>query len=193
MLAAYVITAAASTAFTPSTSLSRPSLTMMRAPALVTMGAKKSRYADDGTRESGLALSDGISEKILSSPLSGLFKGFEWGTEVEVGDPKTKEANKQKKKGGKIFGDGTGSDRGLGGNNAYRNTESARLGNVDEGQRIRKQRLEEYINSDEAPADPMFGKIISGSLILTLIALLCGVVAYYGLDGLIAVGNGRSG
>ena len=104
----------------------------------------------------------------------GLFSGFKWGTEVEVGDPavlaKKKGAKKSNKK--KIFGDGMGSDRGLGGNNAYRNTESARLGTVDEGQRIRKERLEAYITSTEEGADKTFGKIISGSLILTLIALL---------------------
>ena len=87
------------------------------------------------------------------------------------------------------FGDGMGSDRGLGGNNAYRNTESARLGTVDEGQRIRKERLEAYITSTEEGADKTFGKIISGSLILTLIALLLGVIAYYGVDGLIGAGT----
>ena len=36
-------------------------------------------------------------------------------------------------------------------------------------------------------------KIIAGSLILVLITLLGGVGAYYGIDGLLAIGNGRSG
>lgn len=154
-------------------------------PAIVTMGARKSRYADDGSREKGSDLQTGVDESLSK----GFFSGFKWGTEVEVGPPPKKGAKGAKKK--KVFGDGAGSDRGIGGNVAYRNTESARLrGSVDEGQRIRQKRLEEYINSDEDAADKTFGKIISGSLILTLIALLCGVVAYYGIDGLIFAGSG---
>ena len=51
---------------------------------------------------------------------------------------------------------------------------------------VRKERLAAYLNNDEEAADKTFGKIIAGSLILTLIALLGGVVAYYGIDGLIA-------
>ena len=119
----------------------------------------------------------------------GLFSGFKWGTEVEVGDPAVLAKKKGAKKAKKRIGDGMGSDRGLGGNNAYRNTESARLGTVDESQRIRKERLEAYITSTEEGADKTFGKIISGSLILTLIALLLGVIAYYGVDGLIGAGT----
>ena len=61
----------------------------------------------------------------------GLFSGFKWGTEAEVG-PEKKPAKKVAKK---RVGDGFGSDRGLGGNNAYRNTESARLSDADESQR----------------------------------------------------------
>ena len=138
-------------------------------------GPSKSRFGDDGTREEGLALSDGISESILNSPLSGLFKGFKWGTEVEIAGqedaaPKKKKSNRQ------VSG-------GMAGINSYRNTESARLGG-EEGQQIRKAKLEAYINSEAPAADKTFGKIIAGSLILTLIALLGGVVAYYGIDGL---------
>ena len=168
----------------PSLLAARPSPTAAaRAPILIAMGAKKSRYADDGTREAGINIVDD------ESLAKGFFSNFKWGTEVDVGPAKEKGA---KKKGAK-FGDGAGSDRGLGGNQAYRNTESARLSDGIESQRIRKERLEAYINSDEAPADPLFGKIIAGSLILVLITLLGGVGAYYGIDGLLAIGNGRSG
>jgi len=150
------------------------------APIMRNGGPSKSRFGDDGTRETGIAIGDGISEKILSSPLSGLFKGFKWGTEVEVvGDEaRTKKAPAKKapENGGRVAG-------GMAGINAYRNTESARLGG-EEGQQIRKAKLEAYINSEAPAADKTFGKIIAGSLILTLIALLGGVVAYYGIDGL---------
>ena len=79
------------------------------------------------------------------------------------------------------------SDRGLGGNQAYRNTESARLrGSSDKGQRIRAQKLQEYITSDEEPADPIVGKIISGAALLSISGGLVGVFLYYGVDGLMA-------
>lgn len=149
-----------------------------RAPSIVALAARKSRYADDGTRQQGTTgLQDG-ADKLLAG---GLFSRFSFGKEVEVG-PATKP-----KKGAPRGMARDNSDRGLRGNTAYRNTESARLrGSVDQGQRLRNQRLEEYINSEEAPADKTFGKIISGSLILVLIALLGGVVSYYGIDGLVA-------
>ena len=139
-------------------------------------GPSKSRFGDDGTRETGIAIGDGISEKILSSPLSGLFKGFKWGTEVEVvgqDDAAPKKTSNERRQ---VSG-------GMAGINSYRNTESARLGG-EEGQQIRKAKLDAYINSEAPAADKTFGKIIAGSLILTLIALLGGVVAYYGIDGL---------
>jgi len=140
----------------------------------------KSRFGDDGTREEGVDLM-GAMEKPFGG---GLFSGFKWGTEVEVG-PK-KKAKKSAARGTRRIPVGDNSDRGLGGNQAYRNTESARLGG-EEGQRIRKAKLEAYITSEEAPADKTFGKIISGSLILTLILLLGAVVNYYGIDGLLAI------
>ena len=113
----------------------------------------------------------------------GLFSGFKWGTEVDV----IPTDGASKKKGAKATKD---SDRGLGGNQSYRNTESARLSSADPGQRIRKAKLEAYITSEEAPADKTIGKILSGSLILTILALLGGVVAYYGIDGLVFAGSG---
>ena len=150
-------------------------------------GKKKSRYADDGTREQGLDLMSGVDSGLSK----GLFSNFKFGTEVEV-VPKDK---KGKKKGGPRGPRGMArdnSDRGLGGNNSYRNTESARLSDNsgDPGQAIRKARLEAYINSDYAPADKTFGKIIAGSLILVILGLLGGVVAYYGIDGLVFAGSG---
>jgi len=51
---------------------------------------------------------------------------------------------------------------------------------------IRRRRLEEYVNSNEEAADPLIGKIIAGSLLLTLFALLYGIYAYYGAEGLMA-------
>ena len=176
-----------------------------RAPTIIAMGAKKSRYGDDGTRLKGQDIG-GAMEAGLGK---GFFSGFKWGTEVDVGPKGEAKAKKSV-----VVGDGAGSDRGLGGNNAYRNTESARLvrtsaarrptstirpcaspahcafalpqSDVDEGQRIRKQRLDAYINSTEEPADKTFGKILAGSFIFVLIGLLGGVVAYYGVDGLVA-------
>ena len=151
----------------------------LRAPMFTfNMAAKKSksRFGDDGTRETGVTLFDdsGLSK--------GLFSNFKWGTEVEVGEKKKDESGKKGARG--MAGDN--SDRGLSGNQSYRNTETARFMGGDPGQEIRKQKLEAYINSDAPAADKTFGKIIAGSLILTLIALLGGVVAYYGIDGLIA-------
>ena len=88
------------------------------------MGAKKSksRFGDDGTREDGVDL-QGAMEAGISG---GFFSNFKWGTEVDVGP---KDEPKPTKKGmkKKVVGDGAGSDRGIGGNFAYRNTESARL------------------------------------------------------------------
>ena len=117
----------------------------------------------------------------------GLFSGFKWGTEVDV----IPTDGASKKKGAKATkGMSNSEDRGLGGNQSYRNTESARLSSADPGQRIRKAKLEAYITSEEAPADKTIGKILSGSLILTILALLGGVVAYYGIDGLVFAGSG---
>ena len=141
-------------------------------------GASKSRFGDDGTREEGIAIGDGISDKIMSSPLASFFSDFKWGTEVDVGP-----ADQKKKAGKRMAADN--SDSGLSGG-SYRNTESARFMGGDKGQEIRKAKLDAYINSEAPAADKTFGKIIAGSLILTLIALLLGVVAYYGVDGLIA-------
>eukprot|EP00965_Chrysotila_dentata_P255107 6212104-Pleurochrysis_carterae.AAC.3 len=46
--------------------------------------------------------------------------------------------------------------------------------------------LEAYVNSEEDAADPLIGKIIAGSLLLTIFGLLYAVYAYYGADGLSA-------
>jgi len=145
------------------------------------MFKKKSRFADDGTREKGTDLMSGVDQGLSK----GLFSGFKWGTEVDV--MPTVGASKKKATKGMAKDN---SDRGLGGNQSYRNTESARLSSADPGQRIRKAKLEAYITSEEAPADKTSGKIISGSLILTILALLGGVVAYYGIDGLVFAGSG---
>jgi hypothetical protein len=144
----------------------------------------KSRFGDDGTREKGIQIIDDEGLK------KGWFSDWKWGTEVDV--VATDESFRNKKKGVQA---GDNSDRGLGGNQAYRNTESARLSDdsADIGQRIRKQRLAEYINSTEEAADTTFNKLLAGSFILVLLGLLIGVMMYYGIDGMIAIGNGRSG
>lgn len=54
------------------------------------------------------------------------------------------------------------------------------------GNNIRQQRLEEYVNSDYAPADPLIGKIVAGSALLTIFGLLFAAYLYYGADGLSA-------
>ena len=51
---------------------------------------------------------------------------------------------------------------------------------------IRQKKLEEYVNSDLEAADPLIGKIIAGSALLTIFGLLFAVYAYYGADGLAA-------
>jgi hypothetical protein len=157
-----------------------------RSPAIATMQMfkKKSRFADDGTREKGTDLMSSVDQGLSK----GLFSGFKWGTEVDV----IPTDGASKKKGAKATKGMAkdNSDRGLGGNQSYRNTESARLSSADPGQRIRKAKLEAYITSEEAPADKTIGKILSGSLILTILALLGGVVAYYGIDGLVFAGSG---
>ena len=100
---------------------------------------------DDGTREKGVQLEADVG--------GGWFSNIKWGTEVDVVGTEKKST--------KPFRDN--SDRGLSGSQSYRNTESARLGGY-EGQQIRKQKLEAYINSDEAPADKTFGKILAGTV-----------------------------
>ena len=112
----------------PRTALS--CLTVPRAPAALMAKKGQSRYGDDGTRLKGSNLQDGVD----SSLSKGFFSSFKWGTEVEVG-PKVNKSGKKQMRG--MARDN--SDRGLGGNVAYRNTESARLG-ADESQRIRKAR-----------------------------------------------------
>ena len=62
----------------PSLLAARPSPTAAaRAPILIAMGAKKSRYADDGTREAGINIVDD------ESLAKGFFSNFKWGTEVD--------------------------------------------------------------------------------------------------------------
>ena len=83
-----------------------------------------------------------------------------------------------------------GARFGMGGN-SYRNTETARFGFAgkgvaDEGQLIRKQKLEAYLDNDLEASDGTFGKIIAGSLLFTIFGGLFAVYMYYGADGLMA-------
>lgn len=71
---------------------------------------------------------------------------------------------------------------------AYRNTESARFGSADEGQQIRKAKLEAYLDNDMEASDGTFGKIIAGSFLVVLFSLLFAVVQYYGgFEGLATI------
>ena len=73
---------------------------------------------------------------------------------------------------------------------AYTNTESRRLawGTADEGQQIRKAKLEAYLDNDLDATDGTFGKIIAGSFLLVLFSLLGAVFFYYGgVDGLLTI------
>ena len=171
--------AAAASSFAPIGSSLRTA-SAARTPLVVAMGAKKgkSRYADDGTREKGIDI--GLDKNLGS----GLFSNFKWGTEVEVGDPTLKAKKKDKIRAG---------DSGVRGG-GYTNTESKRFSSVDEGQMIRKAKLEAYIEGNGAEAaDPTFGKYLAGTFLIVLISLLVAVINYYGIDGFIAIGNGRSG
>ena len=112
----------------------------------------------------------------------GWFSDFKFGTEVEVVG--TEKQGKGKKANRGMAADN--SDRGLGGNVAYRNTESARFGGL-ESQQIRKRNLDAYINSEEEASDGTFGKIISGSALLSIFGGLIGIYFYYGGEGLATI------
>ena len=134
-------------------------------------GKKRSRYEDDGSRLQGAKPL--IDDEALQG---GWFSSFKFGTEVEIIDT-TKIKDKKKKK--------QGGGGGGGGGGSYSNTESARFGGL-ESQQIRKRNLEAYINSEEEAADGTFGKIISGSALVSIFATLIGAYMYYGGDGLLA-------
>ena len=148
-------------------------------------GKKRSRYEDDGSRLAGASTIDSVDEKLKG----GWFSNFKFGTEVAV-VPTDKQAGKGKK-GKPMKGMAAdNSDRGLSGNNAFRNTETARFG-AYEGQQIRKKKLEAYINSEEEASDGTFGKIIAGSALLSIFGGLVGVYFYYGADGLMGATSGQ--
>ena len=132
-------------------------------------GKKRSRYEDDGSRLQGAKPL--IDDEALQG---GWFSSFKFGTEVEIIDTTKIKDKKKKKQGG-----------GGGGGGSYSNTESARFGGL-ESQQIRKRNLEAYINSEEEAADGTFGKIISGSALVSIFATLIGAYMYYGGDGLLA-------
>lgn len=144
-------------------------------------GKKRSRYEDDGSRLNGADL---IDDQALGK---GWFSNFKFGTEVEIIDTTKPKPKKGKKMKGMA---GDNSDRGLGGNQAYRNTESARFSGL-KSQQIRKKNLEAYINSEEEASDGTFGKIISGSALLSIFGGLIGVYIYYGGDGLLQATAGQ--
>jgi len=131
-------------------------------------GKKRSRYEDDGSRLQGADLN--VDDNLKG----GWFSDFKWGTEVEVVDTTKKPQKKKKQQQG-----------GGGGSGAYTNVESARFSGL-ESQQIRKRNLEAYINSEEEASDGTFGKIISGSALVSIFAGLVGVYLYYGGDGLLA-------
>ena len=141
-------------------------------------GRKRNRYEDDGTRLEGADSIGSVDEKLKK----GWFSDFKFGTEVDVVplEPQGKGRKKAAARG--MASDN--SDRGLGGNQAYRNTESARFGDL-ETQQIRKRNLEAYLNSEEEASDGTFGKIISGAALLSIFGGLVGVYFYYGGDGLL--------
>jgi hypothetical protein len=158
----------------------KPAITMQ-----LWAGKKKSRYEDDGSRLQGADAIGSVDEKLKG----GLFSNFKWGTEVEVVGTDNKKGKKGKKAVAGMAKDN--SDRGLGsGGTAYRNTETARFGAL-ESQQIRKRNLEAYINSEEEASDGTFGKIISGSALLSIFGGLVGVYLYYGADGLMGATAGQ--
>ena len=101
--------------------------------------------------------------------------------------------DKRLSQGGSGGGIGRPNKPGLGGlfgagGLAYRNTETARFGSADEGQQIRKRKLEAYLDNDLEATDGTFGKIIAGSFLVTLFSLLLGVFLYYGgMEGLMSI------
>jgi len=149
----------------------------MPAPSMqLWAGRKRNRYEDDGTRLEGADSIGTVDEKLKK----GWFSDFNFGTEVDVVPLEPQGKGKKAARG--MASDN--SDRGLGGNQAYRNTESARFGDL-ETQQIRKRNLEAYLNSEEEASDGTFGKIISGAALLSIFGGLVGVYFYYGGDGLL--------
>jgi hypothetical protein len=57
---------------------------------------------------------------------------------------------------------------------------------MSDSQRKRAKKVEQYLDNDLEAADPLIGKIIAGSMLVTLFGLLFAVFAYYGVDGLMA-------
>jgi len=55
----------------------------------------------------------------------------------------------------------------------------------------REQKLQRYLDNDDEPADPLIGKIIAGSMLVTIFGLLFAVFMYYGADGLVAATAGQ--
>jgi hypothetical protein len=52
--------------------------------------------------------------------------------------------------------------------------------------------LEAYVYSEEEATDGTFGKIVAGSLLVTIAALLAGVMMYYGgTDALVSARTGQ--
>lgn len=120
------------------------------------------------------------------TPLPGFRKGKKYlkkgDTYTELGGSRYEDGEDRRLSQGGTGG-GMGIRKGTG--NSYRNTESARFGSADPGQQIRKEKLEAYINSEYEASDGTFGKIISGSLLVTIFGLFIGVYMYYGGDGLL--------
>ena len=87
---------------------------------------------------------------------------------------------------GKIGGGGRKGDArrvGVGGTEKFGNTKSAQ---------IRQAKLEAYVYSEEDPTDGTIGRVIAGSLLITIFALLAFVFSYYGgVDGLMDANNGH--
>lgn len=57
---------------------------------------------------------------------------------------------------------------------------------LTESQRIRAMKVDAYLDNDLEAADGMIGKVIAGSMLITLFGLLFAVWSYYGADGLMA-------
>lgn len=55
---------------------------------------------------------------------------------------------------------------------------------LTESQRARAEKVEAYLDNDLEAADPLFGKIIAGCMLVVLLGGLIAIFLYYGADGL---------
>jgi len=162
-----LFTSACACALQPTSVPGRPAFASraMRPSMQLWAGRKRNRYEDDGSRLKGADF--GVDDEALSK---GWFSSFKFGTEVEVVGTDKPKAKAEKK-------------APVGGlDQAYFGKETSE---------IRQRKLESFLNSEEEATDGTFGKIMSGSALLSIFGGLVAVYFYYGGDGLMQATAGQ--